>query len=207
MTFTPEAEILPLLRVLLATVLGAAVGWERERAERPAGLRTHMTVALAAALFTALGVRIADTTATGDWIRTDPTRVLEAVVTGVSFLGAGTIFSTRRGETVKGLTTAASLLATAAVGVATALGSYVLAVGCTGLLLVVLGLVRRLEPAQAQGSPDEDRADPPRPRRAARAPDPDVGVSARGGRRRRVASRLLLSRRSHVATARGETNP
>jgi putative Mg2+ transporter-C (MgtC) family protein len=207
MTFTPEAEILPLLRVLLATVLGAAVGWEREKAERPAGLRTHMTVALAAALFTALGARIADTTATGDWIRTDPTRVLEAVVTGVSFLGAGTIFSTRRGETVKGLTTAASLLATAAVGVATALGSYVLAVGCTVLLLMVLGLVRRIEPAHAQDSPDGDRADPPRPGRAARAPDPDIGVSARRGRRRRVASRLLLSRRSHVATAKRRDEP
>ena len=208
MDVIPEAELMPLLRVVGATALGAAVGWEREKADRPAGLRTHMTVALAAALFTALADRIADTSSGRDWLRVDPTRVLEAVVTGVSFLGAGTIFSARHGATVKGLTTAASLLATAAVGVATALGSYLLAVGCTGLLLVVLGLVRRLEDhpeeSEAQGSP-ADRAAPSRARRSARAPDPDVGVSARTGRRRRVASRLLPFGRSRRPISRRRT--
>jgi putative Mg2+ transporter-C (MgtC) family protein len=198
MDVTLQADLFSLLRVLTATALGAAVGWEREKAERPAGLRTHMTVALAAALFTSLSDRIARTSPELEWIRIDPTRVLDAVVTGVSFLGAGTIFSARHGATVKGLTTAASLLATAAVGVATALGSYLLAVGCTGLLLVVLGLVRRLEP--------DDRADRSRARPAARARAPALGVIGRNARRRAMASRLLLRERPHVAAPNTETN-
>lgn len=197
MDVTLQADLFSLLRVLTATALGAAVGWEREKAERPAGLRTHMTVALAAALFTSLSDRIARTSPELEWIRIDPTRVLDAVVTGVSFLGAGTIFSARHGATVKGLTTAASLLATAAVGVATALGSYLLAVGCTGLLLVVLGLVRRLEP--------DDRADRSRARPAARARAPALGVIGRNARRRAMASRLLLRERPHVAAPNTET--
>lgn len=137
------AELEGLGRIALAMVLGAAVGWERERAHRPAGLRTHMTVALAACLFTVLSNHLAAYTP-AHGVEVDTTRVLQAVVTGVSFLGAGTIFSNREGSHIKGLTTAASLLATAAVGVAAALGTYVLAVGCTIALLVVLAVLGRL---------------------------------------------------------------
>jgi putative Mg2+ transporter-C (MgtC) family protein len=146
-------ELAGLLRVLLATALAAAVGWERERAARPAGLRTHMTVGLAAATITTLSQELVQhASSMGRQVTTDPTRVLEAVVTGVAFLGAGTIVSGHRGRSVLGLTTAASLLATATIGVAAAAGAYVLAIGCTAMLLVVLHVFARLEP----GSPDDD---------------------------------------------------
>jgi putative Mg2+ transporter-C (MgtC) family protein len=138
-------ELEGLARILLAAVLAAAVGWERESADRPAGLRTHMTMAIAAAMFTTLGAHLAARAAASGDARVDTTRVLEAVVTGVAFLGAGTIFSARHDQQPRGLTTAASLLATAAIGVAVAIGTYALAFGVTILLLVVLRVVRRVE--------------------------------------------------------------
>jgi putative Mg2+ transporter-C (MgtC) family protein len=139
-------ELAAMLRVVYATGLAGAIGWERERAERPAGLRTHMTVGLAACLITVLAQHIAVNHPAADDFRTDPTRVLEAVVTGVSFLGAGTIFAQRGGRGVHGLTTAASLLATAVIGVAAGLDAWMLAASATALLLIVLRLLARLQP-------------------------------------------------------------
>lgn len=206
MDVTPKAEVYPLLRIVMATALAAVVGWERERAERPAGLRTHMTVALAASLFTCLADRIADSSSGMDWIRIDPTRVLDAVVTGVSFLGAGTIFSARRGATIKGLTTAASLLATAAIGVATALGSYLLAIGCTAILMIVLGALRRLEIHHAGHPKDQgERAGSPRGGVTARARSAVPGAQAR--RPSRARSRALAPRLLHSVSTRRRRLP
>lgn len=131
-------------RIALAMGLAACIGWEREKAARPAGLRTHMTVALAASLITVLAEAMAHT-APREGFATDPTRVLEAVVTGVSFLGAGTIFASRDGSGVHGLTTAGSLLATATIATAAGVHAYVIAVSGTALLLIVLGVLRRLD--------------------------------------------------------------
>lgn len=136
----------------LAMVLGGLVGWEREAAAKPAGLRTQMLVAGAAALF----VSLADVLLAryyghthAEMVRSDPIRVLEAIVTGVSFLGAGTIFrdsgSRKEGEQIKGLTTAASLLMSAGIGVAVGLAQFVLAIGIVVLNLLVLFGLRRLE--------------------------------------------------------------
>lgn len=121
--------------------LAAMVGWERERAERPAGLRTHMTVAIAAALFVAVGDVIVARYAGSEGIRIDTARLLTAIVTGVAFLGAGTIIVRKDQQGVTGLTTGASLLAVAGVGAASGLGAYVLATGATVLLFLVVGTI------------------------------------------------------------------
>jgi putative Mg2+ transporter-C (MgtC) family protein len=148
--------------VAFAGLLGGIVGFERELAERPAGLRTHMLLAAAAALL----VGVADLLATrfagegySHLVRVDPVRVVEAVVTAVGFLGAGTIF--RHGASVAGLTTAASMLLVATLGIAVGLGQYVLASGATLLALVVLRLLpaleRRMPKSASRATPDNMR--------------------------------------------------
>ena len=141
------SQLVTLLRVSIAMALGSLIGFERERMERPAGLRTHMLVAGAAALFVSLGdvlTRDFSIELNQGAVRTDPIRVIEAIVTGVSFLGAGTII--RDSGQIHGLTTAASLLFSAAIGLSVALGQFVLAVGLAGLALLTLRGLRRLEP-------------------------------------------------------------
>jgi putative Mg2+ transporter-C (MgtC) family protein len=147
-----EADIGPQLRIVIevaiAMVLGGLVGLERELANKPAGFRTHMLVAAAAALFVGLSDILVDRFAVStvpDILRVDPIRIVEAVVTGVSFLGAGTIFRHGQHDMVGGLTTAASMLLVAAVGVAVALNQLVLAAGVTLLTLIVLRVMTRVE--------------------------------------------------------------
>lgn len=106
-------QLLTLLYVALAMILGAAIGFERESADKPAGLRTHMLVTGVAALLVAIGDVVIvhfNLDVTEGVIRTDPIRIIEAIITGVSFLGAGTIIFHRSEEAVEGLTTAASIL-------------------------------------------------------------------------------------------------
>jgi putative Mg2+ transporter-C (MgtC) family protein len=135
-----SAEI--LLRVVLAAVLGGAIGFERELRERGAGLRTHLLVSVGAALFTMVSAY-----AWTDWrfsteegLVFDPTRVAAQVVTGIGFLGAGAII--RQGLSVRGLTTAATLWVVAAIGMASGAGYYVAAVITTVLVLVSLWPLR-----------------------------------------------------------------
>ena len=135
-----SAEI--LLRVVLAAVLGGAIGFERELREREAGLRTHLLVSVGAALFTMVSAY-----AWTDWrfsteegLVFDPTRVAAQVVTGIGFLGAGAII--RQGLSVRGLTTAATLWVVAAIGMATGAGYYAAAVITTVLVLVSLWPLR-----------------------------------------------------------------
>ena len=145
-------EILPELKTLGylagAMLLGAVIGFEREVADKPAGMRTHMLIAGASALLVLLGeVLVArfGTEFRPGLVRGDPIRIIESIVTGVAFLGAGTII--RRGGTiVEGLTTAATVLFTAAVGICVASKEVVLAVGATLLALVTLRLLAMLEP-------------------------------------------------------------
>ena len=145
-----EADLLLLFRPVVAAVLAGIIGWERERAGKAAGLRTHMLVGLAAALFmVAAEVVVARYAAGGydpDVVRLDPTRVIDAVATGVGFLGAGTIFVGGERGIVRGLTTAASIWATAAIGVIVGLERYVLAVGVTVLAFAVLHFLQRFDP-------------------------------------------------------------
>lgn len=131
-----------LLRVILAGILGGAIGAEREIREREAGLRTHMLVSIGAALFTLVSAYgFSDfrfSNASG--ITYDPTRIAAQVVTGIGFLGAGAII--RQGLSVRGLTTAASLWVVAAIGIATGAGYYSGALITTVVVLVSLWPLR-----------------------------------------------------------------
>src|SRR3712207_410987 len=112
-----------VLRIMLAFALGAVLGWERDREGRPAGLRTHMMVAAGSAAFTLVSIYGFPEPA-GDLPR-DPARVAAQIVSGVGFLGAGTIFRTP--STVRGLTTAASVWLAAAIGMMAGVGMYAVA--------------------------------------------------------------------------------
>jgi putative Mg2+ transporter-C (MgtC) family protein len=125
-----------LARLLLAAVLGGAIGAERELNDQPAGLRTHMLLTIGACLFTLIS-------AYGFGGRTDPSRIAAQIVTGIGFLGGGAIV--RHGLTVKGVTTAASIWATASVGVAIGAGSYVLGTGGAVLVVGTLFGLRRAD--------------------------------------------------------------
>ena len=127
--------------VAFAMVLGGIIGFERESRNRPAGLRTHMLVAGAAALLLGIADLIAEHFSDESYqslLRIDPIRIIEAIVTAVAFIGAGTIIQHARRDAVLGLTTATSLLFTATIGVAVGLKQYVLAFGVTLLALFVL---------------------------------------------------------------------
>lgn len=127
------------LRLLVALALSCLLGWEREHTGKAAGLRTHMLVGMGAALFVTIGeLFVLHFREYDENMRFDPLRIIEAVVTGISFLGAGTIFVSRGGEHVKGLTTAASIWTTAAVGMLAGLERYVLAAASTVLIFIVL---------------------------------------------------------------------
>lgn len=127
-------EWVPIQRLLLAIVLGAAVGLERELKSRAAGLRTMILVCTGSALAMLVSHELADGVAGARGA--DPTRIAAGVVTGVGFLGAGAIL--KLGDLVHGVTTAASIWFVAALGLAVGDGRYVLAVVATGLALLVL---------------------------------------------------------------------
>jgi putative Mg2+ transporter-C (MgtC) family protein len=124
-------------RLLLAAVLGGAIGAERELNDQAAGLRTHMLLTIGACLFTLISAY-----GFSGGIGTDPSRLAAQIVTGIGFLGGGAIV--RHGLTVKGLTTAASIWATASVGVAIGAGSYILGVGGAVLVVGTLFGLRRV---------------------------------------------------------------
>jgi putative Mg2+ transporter-C (MgtC) family protein len=139
-----QGQLALLIRLLVAGILSGALGWEREAARKPAGLRTHMLVGIASALFAVLAeLAVLDYPGDESGMQADPIRVIQAVAIGVGFLGSGVIFVSKLDDTVQGLTTAGSVWATAAVGMAAGLGYYVVAVGATLLLLLVLrGMAR-----------------------------------------------------------------
>lgn len=143
-----QAQLNVVISVAISMFLGGIIGYERELANKPAGFRTHMLLAGAAALLVGLADILAEGFAMAsysEFLRVDPLRVVEAVVTGVAFLGAGTIFRSTNGDAVAGLTTAASLLLVSGVGITVAMGQYILAVCVTVLTFVVLRIVRRME--------------------------------------------------------------
>jgi len=123
-------EVEMVLRLLLAAALGAIIGYQRERAGKPAGLRTHILISVGAALFT-IGSFY------GFGAGADPSRVAAGIVVGIGFLGAGAII--RRGEgVVEGLTTAATIWAVAAIGLAAGAGLYIISAVTTAVILIVL---------------------------------------------------------------------
>ena len=135
--FIPETLEM-ILKITLAAVLGMAIGLEREHRRKPAGLRTYTLVALGATLFTILSQNIG-----GEAAAYDPSRIASQVVVGIGFIGAGIIFI--RGGHIEGLTTAAGLWTTAAIGMAVGFGFYTVAVFSAILSLAVLLLLRQIE--------------------------------------------------------------
>lgn len=128
------------LRLTVAALLGGVIGFERERHEKPAGLRTHMLVTLGSAAFVVIGVEVLGQISEGyDHARLDPTRVIEGVIGGIGFLGAGSIIQSR-GD-VRGLTTAASVWISGALGAACGVAMYRIAIVTTAFALVTLWLV------------------------------------------------------------------
>lgn len=127
-----------VVRLVLALILGGVLGIERGRKRRPAGLRTYMIVCMASALVMITGEFMLKAYGTGD-----PSRLGAQVISGIGFLGAGTIIITSR--QVKGLTTAAGLWAAACMGLAVGAGFYVGAIVCGCLVLVVMGTMSRLD--------------------------------------------------------------
>jgi len=134
-----DIDAITMARVFLAFLLGGVVGFERERVRRPAGLRTHMLVSAGCACFTVASVYGFDGMGT---VR-DPARLAAQIITGIGFLGAGTIFKT--GSTVRGLTTASSIWVTAAIGVVAGLGMFWLALFTTLLTWFALRVLKSAE--------------------------------------------------------------
>lgn len=148
-----EHAAVVLVKLVIATVLTGIVGWQRERKGRPAGIRTHMLVGIGVVLFTESSRAF-----TGG----DPGRVAAQIVTGIGFLGAGTIL--RHGGHIKGLTTAASIWAVAGIAMCLTLGGpyIVIAVVATGISLFVLSIVDNLERHLVpERNPTADNSDDP----------------------------------------------
>jgi putative Mg2+ transporter-C (MgtC) family protein len=141
------------VRIALAALLGALLGWEREARDKPAGLRTHMLVSIGSATFTLLGfettAELSDHAGEGHE-GVDPTRIIQGIVGGLGFLGAGSIIKARGSEDVMGLTTAASVWFTGALGVACGMGAYLLALISAVLGLVVLSVLGRVSKREGE---------------------------------------------------------
>ncbi|MFP4091347.1 MAG: MgtC/SapB family protein [Cyclobacteriaceae bacterium] len=150
MNFLDDAgsQLLILLDVFIACILAGAVGYEREMRHKPAGFRTHMIVGGASAFLVSLAsisvkVYINDFK---DVLDVDPIRIIQAIIIGISFIGAGTILKDRHNEQVSYLTTSATILFSSGIGMCVALGQYVLATGVTILVVVINNIFRNLKP-------------------------------------------------------------
>lgn len=143
------------VRLILAMGFGMVLGLDREAQDKPAGMRSHMLVSLAAACLTIMTFAIIDASeAFGETVRADPLRVIQAVVAGIAFLGAGAIIQ-GRGK-VTGITTGASMWVAGAIGIATGLGDYTLAVLTTVFAVSVLFVLGKLErAAKAKSRPGD----------------------------------------------------
>ncbi|HEX7243151.1 MAG TPA: MgtC/SapB family protein [Longimicrobiaceae bacterium] len=133
-----------LLRLCLALVLGGIIGLERELSGKPAGLRTNILICVGATLLTELSIGVA-ALSDGPGFRSDPARIAAQIVSGVGFIGAGTILRSR--GSITGLTSAATLWVVAAIGMAVGAHAYVEATGTTALVIVALVLLARGEEA------------------------------------------------------------
>jgi len=135
--FIDMGEVEVIIRLLIAVSLGAIIGFEREIEHKPAGLRTHIFVCMGSCLFTIASFYLLREESVGLF---DATRIAAGIVTGISFIGAGSIIATK--GNVMGITTAASLWVTAAIGLLVGFGSYILPITATVLTFIILRLGR-----------------------------------------------------------------
>ena len=151
----PWTDLWIFIRVFVIVILAGMIGWEREAAGKEAGLRTYILVGVSSVLFVVLGeFMILKYQNFSQLVRFDLAGLVGAVVTGISFLGAGMIVF-RKGEgSIVGLTTAAGILTTAAIGMLVGLERYILAVGTTVIVFIVLRFLNMIE---VRFSPEEDK--------------------------------------------------
>lgn len=196
-----DALRFPVLgRLALAALLGALVGLEREFAGKPAGLRTNILICVGAELLTEASLGIASGFATHELIRADPGRIAAQIVSGIGFIGAGTILVAR--GSVLGLTTAATLWVVAAIGITVGIGAYVEAIGATVLVIVVLFLIGLLEDRVLQARVERTL----RVSIAGSEPDPDSVrelLAETGIRAHPVSMQKIDERAEYVFTIRG----
>lgn len=153
--FDAVAWLDTLLRLVLAVAAGAVLGWERERLQKPAGLRTHMMVALGAAAYMLVTLKFTSQLSPDmPLINIDPTRALAGIIGGVGFLGAGTIIESR--GNVRGITTAASIWVVAAIGIACGLGMYQIAIPTVAIAILVLTAIGMFEGKAFDDSDDSN---------------------------------------------------
>ena len=139
-----DAEL--LLRVLFAGVLSGLLGWERQTAGKPAGFRTLLLVGMSACLFVvAAEAAVLTYPVNPGSLRVEPFALVQALAVGIGFLGAGIVFQSKDGTHVLGVTTAATVWATAAIGLTVGFGRYLLAAGTTMLILLTLRVLSRFD--------------------------------------------------------------
>lgn len=162
-TETQFAEQLTILiDIAVASLLAGIVGAEREFLNKPAGFRTQMIIGGSSALLMSLGKVTVALFDKGDFdniLTTDPIRIFEAIVVGVSFIGAGTIIKSQKGSSVHFLTTAATVMLSAGIGISVALKNYILAIGVTLLVLTINILIRFVEKKLQQNRNNKNRQD------------------------------------------------
>jgi len=156
--YTMDNELSTLetvMRLSTALILGLILGWERETKKKPAGLRTHMLVSLGSAGFTILTLQLFQTFNPGmERGAPDPLRIINGIMEGLGFLGAGSIIRSR--GSVEGITTAATIWVVGSVGLAAGTGNYYLAIVITVLAFTILTVLRALESyIQKRGRPDD----------------------------------------------------
>lgn len=135
-----SSQLWILLDVIIASVLAGIVGFEREYAQKPAGFRTNMIVAGASCLFVAVSkplISFMEEEGRTEYLDLDPIRVMQAIVIGVSFIGAGTVLKSSKDHDVLFLTTAATLLYSTGIGISVAVKQYILAIGLTIIILSI----------------------------------------------------------------------
>jgi len=143
-TMALDAQL--LLRVLFAGLLSGLLGWERQTAGKPAGFRTLLLVGMSACLFVVAGeAAVLTFPATQATLRVEPFQLVQALAVGIGFLGAGIVFQSKDGTHVVNVTTASTIWATAAIGLTSGFGRYLLAAGTTMLLLITLRILRRFD--------------------------------------------------------------
>lgn len=156
----PVADQLSImLDIAIAAVLSGAIGSEREKLEKPAGLRTNMIIGSISCFLVSISPALSNFIAAGvqEQLRVDPIRILQAIIIGISFIGAGTILKSQEENTVKNLTTASILLYSTGIGISVALHVYVIATGLT-LLGLVINSLNHLKAVQSMFSSGHEKA-------------------------------------------------
>ena len=142
-TISFDQQLTIIIRVAIVAILAGLIGWERDRAGKAAGTRTMALVGISSTLIVAIGEVLNTNFGMGD-----PTRALHAVVTGIGFLGAGLIFTTRKSNETQGVTTSATVLTTACMGIAVGLGFLFTAIFFTIVTVIILRSTHLMERAQ-----------------------------------------------------------